>query len=376
MAEKDNLVGLVVLKQPRVGSTWIKKELNDLPGTHWEFEPLTDGSHRCPARFTNAVLQRLVQEPLRCVNRKSRQKACYWTKVNCSTEKFFHMGGVANKSAYHISGFLIHHVYVPSISWPQLLSMPRVKLVVLRRSNLVKRTVSNMLRVAAEPIQPVIAKLPNSSARQMARPLGNRSGAHGQVLLMPAELLRQTRQSMISFARMPPGVSLSSADTFLVLYEDLQTSRSRLLQALLVWMGKPALARHISPGVAMTHWTKAPEALCSSLPNCDELRRTFEAAQAQCFVKQLLSSSPTPWTLPTNAAHHKRSTLAVAAHPGQSRPGQPRPGQPRPGQPRPGQPDLGQPDPDQPYLALLDVQARCRTLPAFSASSCHRRRAP
>ena len=30
------VVGLVVLKQPRVGSTWLKKELNCLPGVHLE----------------------------------------------------------------------------------------------------------------------------------------------------------------------------------------------------------------------------------------------------------------------------------------------------------------------------------------------------
>ena len=35
-------VGLAILKQPRVGSTWVKKELNQLPGVHLEFEPLSE----------------------------------------------------------------------------------------------------------------------------------------------------------------------------------------------------------------------------------------------------------------------------------------------------------------------------------------------
>ena len=50
----DGVVGLAILKQPRVGSTWVKKELNQLPGVHLEFEPLTDGTNRCPSNFTNA----------------------------------------------------------------------------------------------------------------------------------------------------------------------------------------------------------------------------------------------------------------------------------------------------------------------------------
>ena len=56
-------MGLAILKQPRVGSTWVKKELNSLPGVHLEFEPLTDGTHRCPSNFTNTVLAQLMREP-------------------------------------------------------------------------------------------------------------------------------------------------------------------------------------------------------------------------------------------------------------------------------------------------------------------------
>ena len=34
--------GLIVLKQPRTGSTWLKAELNALPGVFLRFEPLSD----------------------------------------------------------------------------------------------------------------------------------------------------------------------------------------------------------------------------------------------------------------------------------------------------------------------------------------------
>ena len=205
-ADVAGVVGLAVLKQPRVGSTWVKKELNALPGVHLEFEPLTDGAYRCPADFTNAVMQRLLREPLRCVNRKSRAKPCYWTKQNCSADALFLLGGIANKSGEVISGFLIHHVYVPALSWPTLLAQPRARLVVLRRTNLVKRTVSNMLRVAEEDDEPG----------------ANASDGRHQTELAPAELVRQTRLSMLSFVRMPQGVRLDSDDVFLLLYEDLQ----------------------------------------------------------------------------------------------------------------------------------------------------------
>ena len=56
----DGVVGLAILKQPRVGSTWVKKELNQLPGVHLEFEPLTDGTNRCPPNFTNGVLGHML----------------------------------------------------------------------------------------------------------------------------------------------------------------------------------------------------------------------------------------------------------------------------------------------------------------------------
>ena len=52
---EHRVVGLAVIKQPRVGSTWVKKEFNSLPGVHLEFEPLTDGAHRCPVRAAAMV---------------------------------------------------------------------------------------------------------------------------------------------------------------------------------------------------------------------------------------------------------------------------------------------------------------------------------
>ena len=212
-ASYRGVVGLAVLKQPRVGSTWVKKELNTLPGVHLEFEPLTDGTHRCPANFTNGVLGRLLQEPLRCVNRKSRSKACYWTKAGCSVHTLLSLGGPANKSATEISGFLIHHIYVPSADWPTLLATPSVRLVILRRTNIVKRTVSNMLRVAEDDDEDDGKQKSNSSSGTRLEHVD------------ASELMRQARLSMLSLVRMPTGINLFSDEHYLLLFEDLQACR-------------------------------------------------------------------------------------------------------------------------------------------------------
>lgn len=133
---------------------WVKKELNQLPGVHLEFEPLTEMGHSCPSSFTNNVLAHLMREPLRCVNRKWRAAPCYWLKSNCTVANLLapeRGGGPASEKASHeISGFLVHHIYVSSASWPFLLAAPSTRLVILRRTNIVKRTVSNMLRVAED----------------------------------------------------------------------------------------------------------------------------------------------------------------------------------------------------------------------------------
>ena len=43
--------GLIVLKQPRTGSTWLKAELNALPGVFLRFEPLSDTRYNPGAVF-------------------------------------------------------------------------------------------------------------------------------------------------------------------------------------------------------------------------------------------------------------------------------------------------------------------------------------
>ena len=121
-------VGLAVLKLPRVGSTWLKAEMNRpvggsqsalwpskrarsrtltvslrarptrpllarrLPGVHLEFEPLTDGKHReawCGSNFTNALLARMLVQPQHCVNRKMINDPCVWTKQGCDADRIY-----------------------------------------------------------------------------------------------------------------------------------------------------------------------------------------------------------------------------------------------------------------------------------------------
>ena len=347
-------VGLAVLKQPRVGSTWVKKELNQLPGVHLEFEPLTDGSHRCPSNFTNAVLGHLLREPLRCVNRKSRAKPCYWTKQQCSVDSLLALGGPANKSASEISGFLIHHVYVPSASWPFLMAAPAVRLVVLRRTNIIKRTVSNMLRVAEDgdddaedggdngsrpralPAPPAAAAAASASASPPPPPRRER--------LDPSELARQARLSMLSLLRMPSGVDFFSEDHFLLLFEDLQTMRSRVLSALLRWLGKGHLAALLPPTGAHRRAPRAARTHTSLPPTPTNRARVLRAPAlpphtvvcmhavlASCLLLRL----PPPCGEPITRAHadgrpypvplHARSCAARPFAQSPSRTGQRRP---------------------------------------------------
>ena len=142
-------VGLAVLKLPRVGSTWLKAEMNLLPGVFLEvlgpwpgarqpvppappirasrarpaqFEPLTDGKHKdawCGANFTNAVLRRMLVGPQHCVNRKMISHECFWTKQQCDPDRI-RPRVLASKPTLEVSGFLIHPYYVPAASWPHL----------------------------------------------------------------------------------------------------------------------------------------------------------------------------------------------------------------------------------------------------------------
>ena len=277
---EHRVVGLAVIKQPRVGSTWVKKEFNSLPGVHLEFEPLTDGAHRCPPNFTNAVLNHMMREPLRCVNRKSRAKPCYWTKCGCDVSTLLQLGGLANKSATEISGFLIHHIYVPSASWPFLLAHPRHRLVILRRTNIVKRTVSNMLRVAEDD--------DDDDEQSTSKPTTKTTAVATTPApkhVDPSELLRQARLSMLSLLRMPHGIDFYSDEHFLILYEDLQNGRTQVLTALLRWLGKPHLVESLPPTTAATHWTKAPESLCTQLTNCEAIKQKLSSAP--CFSKRM-----------------------------------------------------------------------------------------
>ena len=81
--------GLIVLKQPRTGSTWLKAELNALPGVFLRFEPLSDtrfNTSECAPSFTNLILARLLREAraMRCVSRKLKDDPCYWAKQRCN----------------------------------------------------------------------------------------------------------------------------------------------------------------------------------------------------------------------------------------------------------------------------------------------------
>lgn len=312
--DTSGVVGLVVLKQPRVGSTWVKKELNSLPGVHMEFEPLTDmAASTCNSNFTTGVLGQLMREPLRCLNGKSKAKPCYWTHANCDRDRLLSLAGRAtDKNGSAVSGFLLNHIYVPAAQWGVLLAeRSRAKLIILRRTNLMKRTVSNMLRVEekAKTNTTINSTSPSHAA---ALPRRHRLDA--------SQLYARARQSLRSFVRLPPPLSFYDEAHYLLLYEDLQTHRLQVLASVLAWLGKASLIPHFQLEAESTHWAKAPESLCASLTNCDELRARLR--DSPCLLAQLESESPTAWTLPvtrpnsiTRPVAPKAKATAGAAEP-------------------------------------------------------------
>jgi len=335
-------VGLAVLKLPRVGSTWLKAEMNLLPGARLEFEPLTDGKHRdawCGADFTNEILRRMLVRPQECVNRKMIGDPCFWTKQSCDPSRIRPRQVRGGEGPLEISGFLLHPFYTPEASWPPLVLPPaRARLVVLRRTNLIKRTISNILRVAEKAEENADLgsdghgddEESDGDGDGGADADGGRGGGGAPKLnrtVPPAEVAREVRRSLETFLALPQGLSLSSPSTFLLLYEDLQNSRVEALGRMLRWVGKPQLARQIAPRPPSTHWAKAPESLCDQLANCAAVRRALEGSQ--CFLAQLLSTSSDAWTLPATAD--------------------------------------GKPD---------GLRGGCARLPPLSADNCHRRRLP
>jgi len=304
-------VGVAVIKLPRVGSTWLKAELNLLPRVFLEFEPLTDGKHReawCGADFTNAILRRMLTRPQHCVNRKMIQHECFWTKQACDPGRVLPRT-IAAKPQLEISGFLLHPFFVPSATWPPFFLPPAVaRLVVLRRSNLVKRAISNMLRKPEEEEEEEdLGGVRTEGSKEGGSKEGGGDGGYGGRKREPnlnrtvaaVSVLREATSALGSFLHLPDGLSLSAPSTFLLLYEDLQNSREAVLRRLLAWLGKPSLAAAIAPAAQQTHWTKAPESVCQQLSNCDEVRTVL--AGAPCFLSQLLSDSSAAWTLPAAA---------------------------------------------------------------------------
>ena len=116
--------GLIVLKQPRTGSTWLKAELNALPGVFLRFEPLSDtrfNTSECAPSFTNLVLARLLREAraMRCVSRKLKDDPCYWAKQRCNPTALLNDTWLdPSEPPLAVSGFLVHPHYVGlACSW-------------------------------------------------------------------------------------------------------------------------------------------------------------------------------------------------------------------------------------------------------------------
>ena len=130
-------------------------------------------------------------------------------------------GPASNKSANEVSGFLVHHIYVASASWPTLLTSPTVRVIILRRTNIVKRTISNMLRVAEDEDEddtPVGDKMKGT--------LDPHQKQRRTYTVEPKELVRLAKLSLLSLLRMPSGIDFFSDEHYLILYEDLQNQRA------------------------------------------------------------------------------------------------------------------------------------------------------
>jgi hypothetical protein len=227
---------LAILKVPRTGSTWLNKELRAFGiGVQLEFEPFTDPSAQsCAGRFYTQALTQAIRQRLRCVTRESRSLPCYWGWLGCNATKLkprpyragssptssasmakTAMGSSRTQAIEHkadpmpgalMTGFLLNPMYAPGAIWSRVLAaQPRTRLVLLRRTNLVKMAVSDIRRLAGAAAR---ARRSTSSSQGGERGAGSRVSA---VFVEPLTLLTRLNLTLVSQATFPAGISLEQA---------------------------------------------------------------------------------------------------------------------------------------------------------------------
>ena len=160
-----------------------------------------------------------------------------------------------------------------------------------------------------------LRRLAGATARQ-SHGTANRSTAttaHGTREEVDARtLLTRLNMTFVTQATFPAAIPLDRG--YLLLYEDLQLQKDAVLRSLFAYLGIGHLRAvadelrrqesHPEEVIAMkTHWQKASEDVCGSLPpgNCEKLREALRGKP--CLLKQLLSTTVRPWSFQIGRAH-------------------------------------------------------------------------
>merc|ERR1712050_142305 len=81
-------------------------------------------------------------------------------------------------------------------------------------------------------------------------------------------------------------------------FEDMQIDKQKVLRDVFLDFGWKDLAARVDSKVQSTHWKKAPEALCRTYQNCDQLIRVMKPYP--CIRAQLQSKEVVRWSLPNS----------------------------------------------------------------------------
>ena len=127
-------IPLIILKLPRSGSSWFVGELNEIPGVFIKKEILHhDDIHRYSSDRIEDYLISALQLP---VNKEVLDP-------NDSFKDTIHVKSIVDSEQIQVVGFSLNLEHVPGINFDHILNeIPRVVVIVLTRSNIVKSAVS------------------------------------------------------------------------------------------------------------------------------------------------------------------------------------------------------------------------------------------
>jgi len=242
---RDGSVRLVVFKRARTGSTWLRKELQSVPGVQLEFEPFTDGrpAQHCPPAFFTAALTMATHRRLRCVAARDRERSCYWRR-HCNASLLPPWRG---RERPLVAGVVLNPAYAPGADWGAIargatIGGPPLRTVWLCRTNLIKMAMSDLRRLAKRRLRAATASGPPLDSPAASSSLDSSSLLNGTVA--PAALLAKAAEALSRQTVLHgPWASLGAGGRpsgMVLLYEDLQRQRLLALRSVLTYLGDTA----------------------------------------------------------------------------------------------------------------------------------------